>query len=266
MSSSISSTAAISAARHYDGEEERGEVGLSVKRVPGACSNCKRLKMKCVFGVGQTICQRCQNTNKICIVEGRNPRGGPSKPEQPRPQLTDKDISAIIEYFRRKDQTTLPYSSHQGELSKLSTNSPPAMSGVNPADPEIMLEDADGCTVMQRTDDGKHDRPHTPSIGPQHDSLELGDTLQPPPPLPMAPSWGIGHAHGVGMHPYSANAGDEEDDWAEEPTLDRVQPQQQIPGDLAPKFLSVSSAPVTSTTHDHDEKVERGEMGVPKRP
>ncbi|QRV95926.1 Fungal specific transcription factor domain [Ceratobasidium sp. AG-Ba] len=47
--------------------------------------------MKCVFGSNQNICQRCQNTNKSCVVEGRKPRQGPNKRELLMRELANKD-------------------------------------------------------------------------------------------------------------------------------------------------------------------------------
>ncbi|QRW23098.1 Fungal specific transcription factor domain [Rhizoctonia solani] len=65
-------------------------VGPIVHR-PGACSNCKRLKMKCVFEDGMDICQRCKHTNKNCVVEGRKPRQGPNKRELMMREIANKD-------------------------------------------------------------------------------------------------------------------------------------------------------------------------------
>ncbi|KEP47283.1 fungal specific transcription factor domain protein [Rhizoctonia solani 123E] len=61
------------------------------RRLPGACSNCKRLKMKCVFEDGADICQRCKHTNKPCVVEGRKPRQGPNKRELMMREIASKD-------------------------------------------------------------------------------------------------------------------------------------------------------------------------------
>ncbi|CAE6480281.1 unnamed protein product [Rhizoctonia solani] len=65
-------------------------VGPVVHR-PGACSNCKRLKMKCVFEDGADICQRCKHTNKPCVVEGRKPRQSPNKRELMMREIASKD-------------------------------------------------------------------------------------------------------------------------------------------------------------------------------
>ncbi|CAE7147292.1 unnamed protein product, partial [Rhizoctonia solani] len=62
-----------------------------VLRRPGACSNCKRLKMKCVFEDGAELCQRCKHTNKPCVVEGRKPRQGPNKRELMMREIASKD-------------------------------------------------------------------------------------------------------------------------------------------------------------------------------
>ncbi|KAJ1304152.1 hypothetical protein OPQ81_008552 [Rhizoctonia solani] len=48
------------------------------KRLPGACTNCKRLKMRCIFEEGATTCQRCNHTNKPCVIGVRR-RGPPDQ-------------------------------------------------------------------------------------------------------------------------------------------------------------------------------------------
>ncbi|KAJ1304911.1 hypothetical protein OPQ81_006045 [Rhizoctonia solani] len=46
------------------------------KRLSGACTHCKRLKMRCIFEEGATTCQRCNHTNRPCVIEIRR-RGPP---------------------------------------------------------------------------------------------------------------------------------------------------------------------------------------------
>ncbi|KII84899.1 hypothetical protein PLICRDRAFT_179226 [Plicaturopsis crispa FD-325 SS-3] len=60
-------------------EEAYGEPpkGAVPTRLPGACTNCKRQKMKCEFHENQNQCQRCRASNHPCIVEGRKPRNAP---------------------------------------------------------------------------------------------------------------------------------------------------------------------------------------------
>ncbi|KIM60279.1 hypothetical protein SCLCIDRAFT_1217063 [Scleroderma citrinum Foug A] len=57
----------------------------------GACTHCKRLKMKCEFPEGATSCKRCTNTGHACIVEGRKPRIAPNKREYLLAQIRHKD-------------------------------------------------------------------------------------------------------------------------------------------------------------------------------
>ncbi|KAJ6516841.1 hypothetical protein C8R47DRAFT_406527 [Mycena vitilis] len=69
-----------------------GMGGLGVRsngaRLPGACTHCKKLKMKCDFGPGgsgspggsdgaDNTCRRCRAGGHVCIVEGRKPRSAP---------------------------------------------------------------------------------------------------------------------------------------------------------------------------------------------
>ncbi|KAI0026395.1 hypothetical protein K488DRAFT_75377, partial [Vararia minispora EC-137] len=49
------------------------------QRLPGACTYCKRLKMKCEFPANATVCKRCRAGNHYCVVEGRKPRSAPKQ-------------------------------------------------------------------------------------------------------------------------------------------------------------------------------------------
>ncbi|KAF7291885.1 hypothetical protein MIND_01213800 [Mycena indigotica] len=81
-----------------------GMGGLGVRskgaRLPGACTHCKKLKMKCEFamdgdGEMDNTCRRCRAGGHVCIVEGRKPRSAPNKREYLLAQIRQKD--AIIE-------------------------------------------------------------------------------------------------------------------------------------------------------------------------
>ncbi|KAF9048353.1 hypothetical protein BDZ89DRAFT_1057928 [Hymenopellis radicata] len=64
-------------------------------RLPGACTHCKKLKMKCDFPPNDNTCKRCKGGGHVCIVEGRKPRTAPNKREYLLAQIRQKD--AIIE-------------------------------------------------------------------------------------------------------------------------------------------------------------------------
>ncbi|KAH7879353.1 fungal-specific transcription factor domain-containing protein [Lentinula edodes] len=67
----------------------------STGRLPGACSHCKKLKMKCDFPLNDNTCKRCKAGGHVCIVEGRKPRTAPNKREYLLAQIRQKDM--IIE-------------------------------------------------------------------------------------------------------------------------------------------------------------------------
>lgn len=64
-------------------------------RLPGACTHCKKLKMKCDFPKNENVCKRCKAGGHQCVVEGRKPRTAPNKREYLLAQIRQKD--AIIE-------------------------------------------------------------------------------------------------------------------------------------------------------------------------
>ncbi|KAG8934710.1 hypothetical protein FRC02_009412 [Tulasnella sp. 418] len=69
------------------------------KRLPGACRNCKRLKMKCVFENDEDrTCKRCRDTGRECNVDGRKRRQPSNKREQLMHLLHEKDklIDALL--------------------------------------------------------------------------------------------------------------------------------------------------------------------------
>ncbi|CAE6483435.1 unnamed protein product [Rhizoctonia solani] len=61
------------------------------KRLPGACINCKRLKMKCVFVEGADVCQRCEQKDRPCVIEYRRRGPVPSKRELLMREIAIKD-------------------------------------------------------------------------------------------------------------------------------------------------------------------------------
>ncbi|KAF9267092.1 hypothetical protein L218DRAFT_955568 [Marasmius fiardii PR-910] len=71
-----------------------------IVRLPGACTHCKKLKMKCDFPEGDNTCKRCKSGGHVCIVEGRKPRTAPNKREYLLAQIRQKD--AIIESLLRQ--------------------------------------------------------------------------------------------------------------------------------------------------------------------
>ncbi|KAJ7086358.1 hypothetical protein B0H15DRAFT_346070 [Mycena belliarum] len=74
----------------FSGGISVGMGGLGVRskgaRLPGACTHCKKLKMKCDFGPApggvkdalDNTCRRCRAGGHVCIVEGRKPRSAPN--------------------------------------------------------------------------------------------------------------------------------------------------------------------------------------------
>ncbi|KAJ7486494.1 hypothetical protein FB451DRAFT_1337421 [Mycena latifolia] len=89
----------------FSGDISVGMGGLGVRsksaRSPGACTHCKKLKMKCELGpapAGSTLdstCRRCRAGGHVCIRPGRKPRSPPNKGEYLLAQIRQKD--AIIE-------------------------------------------------------------------------------------------------------------------------------------------------------------------------
>ncbi|KAL0948305.1 hypothetical protein HGRIS_010897 [Hohenbuehelia grisea] len=77
------------------GVQSSGGGGPGGSRLPGACTHCKKLKMKCDFPKGDNTCKRCKTGGHVCIVEGRKPRTAPNKREYLLAQIRQKD--AIIE-------------------------------------------------------------------------------------------------------------------------------------------------------------------------
>ncbi|KAK0234486.1 hypothetical protein EDD85DRAFT_1025365, partial [Armillaria nabsnona] len=59
--------------RDKDGNSNRNG-GKAFKRRPGACTQCKQVKMKCDFSPGEQTCQRCKPKGYHCVVEAQKPR------------------------------------------------------------------------------------------------------------------------------------------------------------------------------------------------
>ncbi|QRV95929.1 Fungal Zn(2)-Cys(6) binuclear cluster domain [Ceratobasidium sp. AG-Ba] len=64
--------------------------GVSRRRFT-ACTNCRRLKMKCALKAGQGACNRCRNLRKVCIIEERELRQN-TKCEPLIQELANKDL------------------------------------------------------------------------------------------------------------------------------------------------------------------------------
>ncbi|TFY56655.1 hypothetical protein EVG20_g8846 [Dentipellis fragilis] len=77
-------------------------------RPSGACSRCKRLKMKCVFSAGVPGCGRCTSGGHECIVEGRKPRT-PGLREQLVKKIREKNeaISDLLSQLHCTSATPL---------------------------------------------------------------------------------------------------------------------------------------------------------------
>ncbi|KAJ7124189.1 hypothetical protein C8R44DRAFT_980593 [Mycena epipterygia] len=79
---------------------------VSGARLPGACTHCKKLKMKCDFepvkAGTENTCRRCRSVGHECIVEGRRPRRSlNNKGEYFLAQIRQKD--SIIESLLKQD-------------------------------------------------------------------------------------------------------------------------------------------------------------------
>ncbi|KAI0073211.1 hypothetical protein K474DRAFT_1603752 [Panus rudis PR-1116 ss-1] len=64
--------------------------GPSGVKPTGACTRCKRLKMKCTFPDEENACSRCTTGNHECVVLGRKPRS-PGMREVLQKQIREKD-------------------------------------------------------------------------------------------------------------------------------------------------------------------------------
>ncbi|KAI0296978.1 hypothetical protein B0F90DRAFT_1743135 [Multifurca ochricompacta] len=70
-------------------------------RRPGACSRCKKLKMRCAFGPDPRTCIRCAAGSHNCVVEGRKART-PGQRENLLRQIREKNetISVLLNQLR----------------------------------------------------------------------------------------------------------------------------------------------------------------------
>lgn len=99
-----------------------GETGVAGPRKAGACSHCKRLKMKCEFPEGATSCRRCTHSGYACIVEGRKPRIVPNKREYLLAQIRHKDqmIESLLKQLHN------PYTATPLSISAFKTATSPS--------------------------------------------------------------------------------------------------------------------------------------------
>ncbi|KAF8498188.1 hypothetical protein F5888DRAFT_1693337 [Russula emetica] len=76
-------------------------------RRPGACSRCKKLKMRCSFGSDPRTCIRCAAGSHPCVVEGRKART-PGQRENLLRQIREKNeaISLLLNQLRNTSLTT----------------------------------------------------------------------------------------------------------------------------------------------------------------
>ncbi|KAI0087537.1 hypothetical protein BDY19DRAFT_994860 [Irpex rosettiformis] len=80
-------------------------------RISGACTRCKRLKMKCTFEDDDRVCARCMVGNHECVVLGRKPRS-PGMREILRKQIREKDamIDNLLARLNPTSSTVTPLS------------------------------------------------------------------------------------------------------------------------------------------------------------
>lgn len=78
-------------------------------RPSGACTRCKRLKMKCTFADNDAACSRCTAGNHECIVLGRKPRS-PGMREILQKQIREKDamIDSLLFQVNPKPSLSTP--------------------------------------------------------------------------------------------------------------------------------------------------------------
>ncbi|KAH8813808.1 fungal-specific transcription factor domain-containing protein [Flagelloscypha sp. PMI_526] len=182
-----------------------------VGRLPGACTHCKKLKMKCEFSKNSNTCRRCQSGGHVCIVEGRKPRTAPNKREYLLAQIRQKD--AIIESLLKQlhnpyvatpmsiasyRMATSPGDETKGDvlgwLEKLESSlrsdkqfaaspsipgasSPPSPSTIaNTADTNPFDRDRDRNDMLKEgTGTLSFARKHYPSLTPEREELQLGE-------------------------------------------------------------------------------------------
>ncbi|KAG8694301.1 hypothetical protein FRC08_008576, partial [Ceratobasidium sp. 394] len=129
--------------------------------------------MKCVFGAHQNTCQRCQNTNKICVVEGRKPRQGPNKRELLMRELANKDqiIDSLLRQIHNPAMRTPINLPPNVPIPQQSPNAPE-----RPPDKD----------VLAWIESIRQNRPPTPTgsidTGAVHHQRSQSEPLPPPPP------------------------------------------------------------------------------------
>ncbi|KAI0062961.1 hypothetical protein BV25DRAFT_1803108 [Artomyces pyxidatus] len=94
------------------------QTGTSTARRPGACSRCKKLKMKCVFAPENPTCSRCSLGGHQCQVEGRKPRT-PGQREFLLKQIREKDetIAKLLSDLTSTTSTPLSINSSRIALN-----------------------------------------------------------------------------------------------------------------------------------------------------
>ncbi|KAB5591030.1 Protein priB [Ceratobasidium theobromae] len=106
----------------------------------GACKNCKRLKVKCVFEfIDSVACRRCQEDSKDCFIEGRRRSRAPNPLEILLNELEQKEkiIDGLLQII----------SESRGDDAQ-STGTPRVWKSVKPARPPIDIKTKVGVADM----------------------------------------------------------------------------------------------------------------------
>lgn len=168
-------------------------------RLPGACTYCKRLKMKCTFPPGENVCKRCRTGKHDCIVEGRKPRSAPNKREYLLAQMKQKDtiIESLLKQLHNPYLATplsieayrmaTPSSDHHrqtviGWLDRLqsSVRSPPVRSGLakNPFQLDTHAGESEESDDEQ-TQQQQHAQPRRASSGSDDSPVSPNTLVEP---------------------------------------------------------------------------------------
>ncbi|KZW01468.1 hypothetical protein EXIGLDRAFT_63179 [Exidia glandulosa HHB12029] len=145
-------------------------------RDAGACTHCKKLKMKCEFPDDENVCRRCKAGGHECIVEGRKPRTAPNKREYLLAQIRQKDRT--IQFLLKQIQAG------QGPASAAS---PPSSSTFNPTISESGADDGRSQAILNWLNRAGR----SPSSGLESEptiELNITDVDQPLRSLPPEPA------------------------------------------------------------------------------
>ncbi|KAF7553864.1 hypothetical protein G7Z17_g3327 [Cylindrodendrum hubeiense] len=79
-----------------------------------ACTNCVRIKCKCIYRVGGSACERCYRLKKICEPSGSDRRRGPKRHAAARSDRLEEKLDDIVSILR--SQRT-PLGTDQGKTN-----------------------------------------------------------------------------------------------------------------------------------------------------